>query len=152
MDDILDPICRELRVNLLVGTGFESITLILQLLRRVQRHRKPAHILYVSDHDRAGKKMPIQVARQVQYWRETLGIDVEVTVEQVALTADQIRQYRLPHDPGEETRVELDALEALHPGVLADLVRHAVEPYRDRTLPGRLADAKREAAGQAASE
>lgn len=34
--------------------------------------------------------------------------------------------------------VELDALEALHPGELATVVRHAVQPYVDRDLASRL--------------
>ena len=41
--------------------------------------------------------------------------------------------------------VELDALEALHPGVLAQLVRDAVMPYRDESLANRLARARRAA-------
>jgi hypothetical protein len=39
----------------------------------------------------------------------------------------------------------LDALEALHPGRLAEIVRYAIAPYVDRGLSSRLAAARREA-------
>jgi hypothetical protein len=44
-----------------------------------------------------------------------------------------------------EGAVELDALEALYPGALAALVREAIVPYRDDTLPVRLRTAEGEA-------
>lgn len=44
-----------------------------------------------------------------------------------------------------EGAVELDALEALHPGVLGRIVRDAIAPYRDRTLQARLSEAEAEA-------
>jgi len=45
--------------------------------------------------------------------------------------------------------VELDALEALHPGVLAGLVRHAVQPYWDEQIEADLAKAARAAQAEA---
>jgi hypothetical protein len=138
MDDVLVPLCRDLNVNLVRAAGFESITAVVGLLRRAQRHGKPAHVLYVSDFDLAGAVMPVGVARQAQFWREELGIDAEVSVEQVALTAEQVAAYSLPHVLIKESdrrkarfearngrgAVELDALEALYSGVLAETVSH----------------------------
>lgn len=166
MDDILVPLCQGMRVNLVRAAGFESITNIVGLLRRAERHRKPAHVVYVSDYDPAGERMPVVVARQVEFWREALGIDAEVSVEQVALTREQVAAYDLPTAPikdsdrrkaGFEARngegaVELDALEALHPGTLAETVAHAIRPYVDPTLAGRLEDTERQAASDAVIE
>jgi hypothetical protein len=165
MDDVLGPLCRDLRANLLSGTGFESHTAVIALLRRAQRHHKPAHVLYVADFDPAGVVMPIAVARQAQFYRETLRIDAELTIEQVALTGEQVDAYDLPRVPikesdtraaGFEARngtgaVELDALEALHPGTLAGVVRDAAQPYIDATLNLRLSGAERQARSEAAS-
>ena len=157
MDDVLVPVCQELNVNLLSGAGFQSITAAVALLRRAEAHAKPAHVLYISDFDPAGVVMPVAIARQAQFWAARLGIDAELTLHPIALTADQVAAYALPRIPVKETdrrgpgfqarngggAVELDALEALHPGTLAEVVRHGIHPYLDATLPGRLRDADR---------
>jgi len=148
MDDVLVPLCRELRANLVRAAGFESITAVVGLLRRAERHGKPAHVLYASDFDPAGAIMPVAVARQAEFWREQLGIDVELTIEQVALTASQVTAYDLPHVPIKESdrrKARFEArngqgaveLEALHSGVLAETVLHAIQPYVDPDLERR---------------
>jgi hypothetical protein len=83
----------------------------------------------------------------------------DVKLEPIALTAEQVDKYELPRIPIKdqdvrkanfedrrgEGAVELDALEALHSGVLETLVRSAFETYRDPHLPDRLAEAEDEA-------
>lgn len=147
MNDILEPLCRELGVNLVAGAGFESITTIDEMLReRVVGHGKHTHVLYVRDYDRAGEAMPVQVARQMQFWAQRYGIDVPLTVDVIALTDEQVDAYDLPRDPESDNRVELDALEALHPGALAGIVRDAVEACQDADhLASALAFAEEEA-------
>jgi hypothetical protein len=164
MDDILRPLCRRLGINLVVGSGHESITATRALLRRAQAHGRAAHVLYVSDFDPAGDNMPAAVARQAQFWAGQLGIGQRVTVQPVALTRAQVEQYRLPPVPIKDTdrrapnfkdkhdidgAVELDALEALHPGELARIIRAAAAPWLDDgDLAGRL-DAAQDEADQA---
>ena len=171
MDDVLIPVCRSLNANLLSGAGFQSITAVISLLRRAERHGKPAHVLYIADFDPTGDAMPAAVARQAQFWRETLGITAGLTLNVLALTRAQVTEYDLPRAPVKvdkngvadkrgkrfeqvngEGIVELDALEALHAGVLANLVRHAVQPYRDDRIGVDLAEtwsvAQAEADGQ----
>jgi hypothetical protein len=169
MDDVLVPVCRELDTNLLSGAGFQSITAVISLLRRAESHGRPAHVLYIADFDPAGDAMPAAVARQAQFWRETLGITADLTIDVLALTRSQVAEYSLPRAPVKvdkngvadrrgkrfeqvngEGIVELDALEALHPGTLAELVRHAVQPYRDERIEDDLADAERAAQWDAA--
>jgi hypothetical protein len=159
MDDVLDPLCREEHVNYARATGFESITHAIELIRRCEDHNKPGHVIYVSDFDPAGEGMPIAVARQLQFWLDVLNSDAQITLEQVALTRDQVIEYRLPRTPikkddvrkeGFEDRhgegaVELDALEALRPGELAQIVRRAVRRHVDEEYRDRLNDARREA-------
>jgi hypothetical protein len=170
MNDVLVPVCAQLAVNLLAGTGFQSITAAVALLRRAERHGKPAHVLYISDFDPAGVMMPVAIARQAQFMAARLGIDAELTLHPLALTTEQVATHQLPRVPVKldkngrpdkrgkhfEERngqgvVELDALEALHPGALADLVRQAVHPYADPTLPHRLHQANRDASADLAT-
>jgi hypothetical protein len=159
MDDVLAPLCRQAHVNYAQAKGFESITHMIELVRRAEHHRKPAHVIYVSDFDPAGDKMPVAVARQVQYWREALDVTEHVTLEPVVLTFDQVVKYQLPRLPipdGErraagfedrfgEGAVELDALEALHPGELANIIRQAIRPHVDQGLSQRLREAEDDA-------
>jgi hypothetical protein len=159
MGDVLIPQCQRERMNYVEGAGFESITQSVAFLRRAQEHSKPAHIVYISDFDPGGAGMPVGVARQVQFWLEQLAIDVDVTIDTAVLTHEQCVEFELPRTPikdGDRRRgafearygagaTELDALEALHPGSLGEIVRQAMEPFVDRGLPRRLATARQEA-------
>lgn len=144
MADVLEPICRNRGVNLVQGAGFESITHIIDLLRRAERHHKPARVLYISDHDFAGTHMHMSVARTVQFYRDTYAPNVDFALKRIALTPDQISEYELPTAP-DSAAVELDALEALHPGALRSIVLQEVDRHRDPGLQKRLRDASQTA-------
>ena len=164
MNDILEPLCSALGMNLVTSLGFQSITGAVNLLKRVEELRrymphKRTRVFYVSDFDPAGDGMPVAVARQIEFWigRYASGADVRLTP--LVLTRDQVARYRLPRTPIKDSDLrkasfedrygegatELDALEALYPGELAKLVRHAVRPYRDPTLAQRLNETADEA-------
>lgn len=152
MNDVLGPLCAVLGVNLVSSLGFQSITSAVSLLVRAAGHAKPARVLYISDFDPAGERMPVAMARQVEFWHRHFAKDIDLKITPLVLTQEQVETYDLPRTPikvsdrrraGFEERrgegaVELDALEALHPGVLAQVVRQAVQVYRDPDLAGRL--------------
>jgi hypothetical protein len=145
MNDILKPLCSQMGVNLVTSIGFQSVTASVQLLGRAAMSSKPAHILYISDFDPAGERMPVAVARQCQYMIERRGYDVDLSVDVLMLSAEQAAKYQLPRIPikdadrrkaGFEDRhgggaVELDALEALLPSEFERVVRHAIQRYQD---------------------
>lgn len=82
-----------------------------------------------------------------------------IKLRPVVLTREQIREYALPRTPIKDSErrkdrfeqihgegaVELDALEALHPGVLARIVETEILRYRDTELENRLYDQHSEA-------
>lgn len=157
MNDVLVPLCSRLGADLVTGVGFQSISSVAGkegLLGRAARHGKPTRIFYIADFDPAGTNMPRSVARQIEYWHDAHGNAIEVKLAPIALTREQVIEYELPRIPIKdddkrkanfedrfgEGAVELDALEALHPGELARIVSEAVEPYIDRTLEHRLED------------
>jgi hypothetical protein len=167
MNDVLIPICRELHVNLVALAGFQTVTGTIELLRRLDRlpADKPARIGYISDFDPAGFRMPAAVARVVEFYLDQYAPGRDIKLTPLALTHEQVLHHRLPRIPikeedlrrrGFEERfgegaVELDALEALHPGELGRIVRDFISPYRDPTLAARLAEA-RETAHEEAQE
>jgi hypothetical protein len=145
MDDVLVPLCRQTATNYVSGAGYQSITAMVSLLRnRVRYIDKPCRILYVSDFDSAGKNMPRQVARQMQYWIKEYAADCDIRIEPIVMTAEQARDYPAAPDTG---AVELDAMEAIDPGRLERIVRRSVSPFRDRGLRQRVASTESEARG-----
>src|SRR6266571_2914512 len=156
MNDVLKPLCEHYRANLQTGLGELSITATLACCQRLQQANTPARILYVSDFDPAGQSMPVAVARKIEYFVRTLGLEVDVRVFPVVLTLEQIQYYRLPRTPIKETErrrmgfesrhgegaVELDALEALYPGELQAVLSRYIECYYDSSLDSRVQQAR----------
>lgn len=146
MDDIIVPLCRELAINYAPATGFQSITGVIDLLKRLRQANKPGVVFYISDFDPAGAKMAPAVARQIEYWLPQFAPGLDIVLLPIVLTKEQVLEYDLPPMPIKDTdkrqdnflekydvkgATELDALEALKPGELGKIIRQAVKPYRD---------------------
>jgi hypothetical protein len=143
MDDVLLPVCEEHCANLVTGEGEMSITAVHGLSQRLREANKPARIFYISDFDPAGQSMPRAVSRKIEWMVQGTGLDAKLCP--LVLTATQVREYDLPRTPIKETErrgarfeerhgagaVELDALEALHPGELASIVSEALGEFWD---------------------
>ena len=159
MNDVLVPICQKYRANYVTGLGFLSITAVQNLIERARVSGKPTRVLYIADFDPAGSFMPQQIARQLEYWLQAKGLDLDIALSPIALTRDQVEQYDLPRIPIKDSdkratnfeekhgegAVELDALEALYPGSLASIVNEAIGEFIDPTLRRRLNEAESEA-------
>ncbi len=158
MNDVLIPLCRRFRCNLITGAGELSITAVIEFLKRVRDADRPARILYVSDYDPAGMGMPISIARKIEFYQRSDGYgDLDIRLHPIALTTDQVERYNLPRVPVKDSdlrkagweashgegQVELDALEALHPGELLRIVQRAMLGYFDLGLDNRAWDARK---------
>jgi hypothetical protein len=164
-DAILGSIAMRYGTNYVPGIGFQSVTNIRRMFRRIRDVGKPTRVLYLSDFDPAGMGMPVQVGRHTQFafWQlEQMASEEDVAnvkLEALALTEEQVVELQLPRKPikeadrrkeGWEDRfgegaVEIDALEARQPGSLGRLVRERVEALRDGTLRERVEEAGEEA-------
>lgn len=159
MNDVLVPICKRYRANFVTGLGFLSITAVQNLLDRARQSGKPTRVLYISDFDPAGSFMPQQIARQIEFWLQQKNLDLDIALMPLALTKEQIIEYELPRIPIKDSdrraanfedkhgegAVELDALEALYPGSLADIVTSAIREFIDPDFEEVLSDAEEEA-------
>jgi hypothetical protein len=162
MDDVLLPLCQRYGVNLVTGIGFMTITSVISLLQGLMQSGKPGRIFYISDFDPAGYAMPASVARHIEFQLRTGGSAHDVKLMPIALTGEQIEHYRLPRVPVKATdrrkahfeehhgagAVELDALEALYPGTLADVVEAHILQHRDAALSKKMQHARRRAQGK----
>jgi hypothetical protein len=158
MNDVLEPISRRYRVNLQTGVGELSIIKTYELFERVRRTERPIRIGYLSDFDPGGQSMPVAVARKLEFFlRSNNGSsNHDVKLFPLCLTLEQTRRYELPRTPIKETEkrrdgfeqrfgegaTELDALEALHPGTLEQIVREWIGRYYDHWLESRVEEAK----------
>lgn len=166
MDDVLIPVCKRRGINLVTSVGFQSITSAINLLKRVADCGKPVRIFYISDFDPAGDGMPVAASRQIEYWLSQYAPDADILLTPLALTKDQVVERQLPRIPVKQSdrrkanfeglygegAVELDALESLYPGVLAEMVHEAASPYRDPNIRDELLEADQRAEEQVASE
>jgi hypothetical protein len=144
-NDILLPIAQNRGVTLVTGVGELSVTHCHALVRRVSEHSRKTRIPYISDHDPAGEGMPVSVSRKVEFFLRRDGLcGLDIRLNPLVLTAEQVREYRLPRVPIKDSdrrraqfearhgegAVELDALEALHPGALREIVEAAIDRFR----------------------
>jgi hypothetical protein len=148
VSDILVPLAQEFGLNLVMGAGDLSLTHCHQFIERVVASGRPARILYVSDFDPAGRNMPIPVARKIDFLIRRRRLELDIQLRPVALTHEQCVEHQLPRTPLKDTAhgkdrfeerfgtgaTELDALEALHPGLLESILREEIERYHDTGL------------------
>jgi hypothetical protein len=151
-NDILYPLAKRYNAVLFAGAGEVSLTRCYDLARRAKASQRPVRVLYISDFDPAGQNMPVAAARKIEH--AIRDCDIDLQVRPIALTAAQCELYNLPRTPikeGEKRRegfedqhgrgaTELDALEALHPGTLGQIVTQEIRRCYDPTLAQRQAD------------
>jgi hypothetical protein len=147
MNDVLLPLAQRLGVTLITGLGELSLTHCNLLVERALAHGRKSRILYISDHDPAGDGMPVSIARKIEHILRRDDHDLDIRLDPLLLTAEQVDRFGLPRIPIKDSdlrkghfearhgegAVELDALEAIHPGELARIVKDAVEIYREPT-------------------
>lgn len=145
MNDILMPIGQRYGVNIITGLGEMSITQVYDLVNRITEIGKPTRILYISDFDPGGEQMPLSVARKLEYYIRSMGINRDVKLKKIMLLKEQCVEYQLPRiwiKPTEarkagweeiygEGATELDALEALHPGAMRAILEDWLDRYID---------------------
>lgn len=150
MNDVLEPLAEKYGAHLITGAGEISATHCNLCVQRAAEDddQRPVRILYISDFDPGGMSMPVAAARKIEWFIHASGLDLDVQLRPIVLTHEQCEQYRLPRTPikeGElradafekrfgEGATELDALEALHPGVLAQIVEREIGRYYDYDL------------------
>jgi hypothetical protein len=132
-------------------TGEMSITMAHHMAQSIAQDGRPAQVFYLADCDPSGWQMPISLCRKLQALRATSFPEIDVKVHRVALTPDQVREYGLPSTPLKESerrgdkwqeamgvaQTEIDALAALQPQLLRQVVLASVSPFWDDTLATR---------------
>lgn len=118
-EDVILPLCQKYRVNFVPGVGDMSITTTHRFCQRVRDSGKPARLLYISDFDPSGFNMPIAVSRKLEHFVLTSGFeDLDITLEPIMLTADQVTRFNLPPAPVKDSDGRKDQWEAEYGGAV----------------------------------
>jgi hypothetical protein len=158
LEDAVLPIARAKEADLYLPTGEISDTLIYQIAKEANDDGRPMVMFTLSDCDPSGWQMAVSIARKLQAFRDLFFPKLEFEVVPVALNVEQVRELGLPSTPLKETekradrwreafgveQTEIDALATLRPDVLREILERAFDPYFDRTLAGRVSEAKTE--------
>ena len=133
---ILEKTCNSLDVPCFSCRGFASITALYEAAQRF-RGKKNAVILYAGDHDPSGLKIPQTIIERLNEF------EVDVRLERIGLTLDQINALNLPPYPAKEKDnnfkeyyqntglTEAWELDALPPDTLSAIFESAINRYTD---------------------
>ncbi len=136
---ILEPVTRKYHVSLLANKGYSSASAIHELAMRMNYQNikdKECHILYLGDHDPSGIDMVRDIKDRLAHF------ECFPEMERIALTMDQIKEYKPPPNPAKISDPRSDKyrqlygnesweLDALDPKALVDLVEYNITKYLD---------------------
>lgn len=144
---VIEGVCRELDVSYFSCRGYtsqsEMWTAAQRLIEYTVEGQTPI-IIHLGDHDPSGLDMTNDIERRMTLFFEHEGWDPP-EVRRIALNMDQVEEYGPPPNPAKITDSRAEAcinkhgtesweLDALEPGVMADLIRHEVLGVRDEDL------------------
>jgi len=135
---VLEPLARSAHITLMVNKGYSSQSAMHESAERfaIRGTGKEKVLLYLGDHDPSGEDM----VRDIRDRMEMFG--VEVDVQKIALTMDQIEHYKPPPNPAKVTDPRAAAyiaehgdssweVDALEPAILQRLIRDAIAEFLD---------------------
>lgn len=145
---VLEPLASEFHVTLSVNKGYSSSSAMYEAANRIsaasvsngRRKAKPAYVLYLGDHDPSGEDMVRDIDERLNLFRSP---DMPcILVEKLALTRDQIDQYKPPPNPAKKTDTRYRAyeeehgsesweLDALKPTTLQQIIRDRLNQLVD---------------------
>jgi hypothetical protein len=121
-------------VPLMVTRGYSSLSYLYEAAQVIRKQRKPAYLYYFGDYDPSG----VDITHNVEKRLREFAPEATIHFSRVAVTEDQIRQWKLPTRPTKKTdsrskgfageSVEVDAIE---PRLLRELVRGCIMRHID---------------------
>jgi len=133
--------CSGYRIRTCVGRGYSSYTYVSDAVDRfIEQQEKECTIIYVGDLDPSGLDITRDLGRRMaEYGAE------HVSVKRIALSHEQVKQYKLPPAPVKLTDAraakfvekhgnEVWELDALEPNVLQSTIQNEITQHIDGDL------------------
>lgn len=138
--DIVGQACRKFDVDFMSCRGNCSTTEAYKAGKRLERKAREGKnpiILYLGDHDPNGLDMTRDIKERLEEYGR-----INIDIQRIALTIDQINQYALPPNPVKKTDTRCKSyiekygelsweLDALEPKVLVDLIETSIIKHLD---------------------
>jgi hypothetical protein len=138
VSNILEPMASKYHIVQMVNRGYSSQSAMHDTAERFleQDEAKRKALLYLGDHDASGEDMVRDIRERLAMFGVTL------TVDKIALTFEQVKQYNLVPNPAKLTDTRSKAyikkfgnesweLDALPPDVLHQLIEKAILQFLD---------------------
>jgi hypothetical protein len=128
--------------------GFDSTTEKHRFAEDIAGQDRPTEVLHIGDHDPSGTHLFLAYLEDVEAFAHDLG--GEATFTRLAVTPEQISQYRLATAPPKEGEKRAFSgqtcqAEALAPDLLSDILRNAIEERTNMRVLDRVIAREREA-------
>jgi hypothetical protein len=145
---LIEDTTWNLAVPLMVTRGFASESIVQSLAEDTKASGKPRIILSLNDYDPSGSIMLQDILRRAKHYAPS----AEFYSEQVALTREQVTEYKLPTRPTKFEHnnharkfsdVESVELDAMDPEILRDLLKAAIERHIDNQALKVMLEAER---------
>lgn len=151
LGSVLKPLADRYGADLYLCTGEISNSHLAHMAKQGAKDGRPMVVFVFADCDPAGYQMTVSIAHKLRAFRDGFYPDLEFRIIPGALTVEQVERLGLPSTPLKETerradgwrrrygveQTEIDALAALRPEVLREIVAELVAPYFDSSLSSR---------------
>lgn len=142
LSSILAPIAMQFRIPFQVNRGYASASSMFEAAQRfieAERRGQSTTILYLGDHDPSGLDMVRDISARLREF------GVEVDVQHIALTREQIVEYNPPPNPAKLTDARAQGyiaehgeesweVDALPPEAMIELVKSSIEAHIDEDI------------------
>lgn len=113
VSNVIQPVCSSWDVRFMANRGYLSQSAMYEgamRFRDAEDQGKAVSLLYLGDHDPSGIDMHLDI----QHRMEVFLSDSLITIDRIALTRDQIQQYKLPTNPAKQTDSRFTKYQRLH--------------------------------------
>jgi hypothetical protein len=140
--DALSDVAEDPGLDTYPASGFTGAGFLRSAIEDAARDPRPLVIFQFTDFDSSGNRTRESFWRRAHVFAAELGVELEIVT--AGLTAAQIAAREIPTRPQKDSThrrpedgnlaAELDAVDALYPGLLGEWLTEAVEPYCSAAL------------------
>lgn len=138
---VVSSIAEGYKVITAPSRGYASYTYIKEAVAKFPED-KPITVLHFADHDPSGIDMTRDLEQRLQRYSELEGLDLNINVQRIALTYQQVQEYNLTPNPTktadpratgyiEQFGNQCWELDAIDPNVLQKLVLESIKNHID---------------------